>query len=122
MGTIVPTNKKSRGDDDIPFRKLSNGERNGVKQGWYREAMLKVKANNDKHYYIHCTTWTDKKQVYFLNTNQVGFSNSLSVERHIKGQTERDEIVGPRTQRDYVTLFNAIDRSDQDIADWSTTI
>ena len=31
VGTIVPTDKKSREDEDIPFLKLSNGAKNGVK-------------------------------------------------------------------------------------------
>ena len=38
--TVVPTDKKSREDEDIPFLKLSNGARNGVKRGWYREAVF----------------------------------------------------------------------------------
>jgi len=120
--TIVPTDKKSREDDDIPFLKLSNGAGNGVKQGWYREAVLKVKTKHGKHYCIQCTTWCDKKQVCFLNTNQVGFSNSLSLKRHVKGKREREEIAGPRAKRDYITFFNAVDRKDWDSADWSTTI
>ena len=41
VSTIVPTDKKSREYDLIPFLKLSNGARNGVKRGWYREAVLK---------------------------------------------------------------------------------
>ena len=84
--------------------------------------MLKVKAKNGKHYYIQYTTWRDKKQVCFLNTNQVGFSNGMSVKRHVKGQKEREEIAGLRAQRDYVFFMNAVDRSDRDSADWSTTI
>jgi len=73
VGIIIPTDKKSREDEDIPFLKLSNGARNRVKRGWYREAVLKVKAKIGKHYYyyIQCTTWRNKKQVCFLNTNQV---------------------------------------------------
>ena len=31
VGTIVPTAKKSREDEDIPFLKLSNGAKNGMK-------------------------------------------------------------------------------------------
>ena len=31
VGTIVPTDKKSREDEDIPFLKLSNGAKIGVK-------------------------------------------------------------------------------------------
>ena len=85
VGTIVPTDKKSRADEDVPFLKLSNGARNGVKRGWYREAVLKLKAPGGKEYYIQNTTWRDKKQVCFLSSNEVGFSNGLSVQRHVKG-------------------------------------
>jgi len=122
VGTIVPTDKKSWEDEDIPFLKLSNGARNRVKMCWYREAVLKVKTKNGKHYCIQCTTWRDKKQVCFLNTNQVGFSNGLSVKRHVKGQKKREEIAGPRAQSDYITFMNAVNRSNYDSADWSTTI
>ena len=102
--------------------KLSNGARNGVERGWYREAVLKLKAPGGKVYYIQCTTWRDKKQVCFLSSNQVGFSNGLSVKRHVKGKSTREVIEGPRAQRDYITFFNAVDRSDRDSADWSTSI
>ena len=34
----------------------------------------------------------------------------------------REVIDGPRAQRDYVTFLNAVDRSDRDSSDWSTTI
>ena len=34
----------------------------------------------------------------------------------------REVIDGPRAQRDYVTFFNAVDRSDRASSDWSTTI
>ena len=35
VGTISPIDKKSREDEDIPFPKLSNGARLGVKRGWF---------------------------------------------------------------------------------------
>ena len=35
VGTISPTDKKSREDEDITFLKLSNGARMGVKRGWF---------------------------------------------------------------------------------------
>ena len=63
VGTISPTDKKSRQDEDIPFLKLSNGARLGVKRGWFREAVIKLKSTAGKYYYIQCTTWRDKKQV-----------------------------------------------------------
>jgi hypothetical protein len=34
---------------------------------------------------MQCTTWKDKKQVMFLATNQVGFSQGLTVQWHVKG-------------------------------------
>ena len=52
VGTIVPTDKKSRADEDIPFLKMSNGARMNVERGWYREAVLKLKAPRGKVYYI----------------------------------------------------------------------
>jgi hypothetical protein len=50
VGTISPTDKKSRADEDVPFLKLSNGARNGVKRGWFREAVIKLKAKSGKDY------------------------------------------------------------------------
>ena len=55
LGTIVPTDKKSRADEDVPFLKLPNGARNGVKRGWYQEAVLRLKAPGGKEYYIQST-------------------------------------------------------------------
>jgi len=37
VGKILPTDKKSRADEDFPFLKLSNSARNGMKHGWFRE-------------------------------------------------------------------------------------
>ena len=75
-----------------------------------------------KTYYIQCTTWRDKKQVFFLSTNKVGASHGLTVKRHTKKRARRDTLAAPRAQRDYVTFFNAVDRNDRDSADYSTTI
>ena len=72
VGTISPTDKKSRADEDIPFLKLSNGAQNGVKRGWFREAVIKLKTKSGKHYYMQCTNWRDKKQICFLSSNDVG--------------------------------------------------
>ena len=63
VGSIVPTDKKSRSDHDIPFLKLSSGSMNELQKGWYREAVIKLMAPTGKAYYIQCTTWRDKKQV-----------------------------------------------------------
>ena len=67
VGTISATDKKSREDEDIPFLKLSNRARLGVKRGWFREAVIWLKSCTEKTYYIQCTTWRDKKQVCSLH-------------------------------------------------------
>ena len=85
VGTIFPTDKKSREDEDIPFIKLSNGARLGVERGWFCEAVIQLKSPTGKAYYIQCTTWRDKKQVCFLHNCDVGASVGLSVMRHVKG-------------------------------------
>ena len=121
VGTIVPTDKKTREDHDIPFLKLSNGARNGLERGWFREACLKLRADRTP-YYIQCTTWKDKKQVSFLSTNKVGRSDNMTVQRRIRGKRTRDTISAPRAQADYVANYNAVDRNDRDSADYSTTI
>ena len=122
VGTISPTDKKSREDYDIPFLKLSNGARDGVKRGWFREAVIELKTPTGKSYYLQCTTWRDKKQVCFLHNSQVGYSDGLSVKRHIKGKLGRVKIDGCRAQAEYVKYFNAVDRNDRDSADYSTSI
>ena len=92
MGTIKSTDKKSRADEDFPFLKLSNGARDGVKRGWFREAVLerRVGRKRGKKYFILATTWRDKKQVCFLSSNRVGSSTGLFVKRHSKGKRKRD--------------------------------
>jgi len=57
VGTIVPTDKKLREDEDVPFLKLANGARLGINRGWYREVALKLQAPGGKMYYIQATTW-----------------------------------------------------------------
>ena len=122
VGAISPTDKKSREDEDNSFLKLLNGARLGVKRGWFREAVLKLKTTTGKSYYLQCTTWRDKKQVYFLHNIEVGYSDGLSVKRHVKGKKGRVEIDGPKAQLEYVKYFNAVDRNDRDSADYSTSI
>lgn len=121
-GTIVPTEKKSRTDIDVPFLKLSNGARNGLERGWFREAAIELKTKSNKRYYIQCTTWRDKKQVMFLHNTEVGRSDGFSVMRHVKGQKRRQKMNGPRAQAEYIKFFNAVDKNDRDSADYSTTI
>ena len=48
VNTIIPTDKKSREEEDVPFLKLSNGPRLVVKRGWCREAALKLQAPGGK--------------------------------------------------------------------------
>jgi hypothetical protein len=80
VGTIVPTDKKTCEDHDIPFLKLSNGARNQLDRGWFREACLRL-SEGRTHYYLQCTTRKDKKQVSFLSNNKVGRSDDLTVQR-----------------------------------------
>ncbi|KAL9183005.1 hypothetical protein ACHAXT_004792, partial [Thalassiosira profunda] len=122
VGTINPTDKKSRADYDIPFLKLSRGALGEVKRGWFREAVIEMKTLTGKTCYIQCTTWKDKKQVVFLNSNEIGASDGFSMYRHRRGKKTRDIIDGPRAQADYVICFNGVDRNDRDSANYSTTI
>ena len=84
MGTITPTDKKSRADEDIPFLKLSNGARNMIPRGWFREAVIELRTSSGKKYCVQCTTWRDKKQVVFLTSNRTGASTGLRVRRGSK--------------------------------------
>ena len=122
VGTISTTDKKSRADLDIPFLKLSNGARLGVERGWYREAVIKMTTRRGKSYYIQCTTWRNKKQVCFLSSNKAGASHGRIVKRHTKKKAGRDTLAAPRVQNDYAIHFSAVNRSDRDSADNSTTI
>eukprot|EP00956_Cyclotella_meneghiniana_P022924 scaffold43919_cov42-Cyclotella_meneghiniana.AAC.1 len=121
-GTYAPTDKKSRSDEDFPFLRLSRGARDSVKRGWFREAVLELRTPTGKKYYIQATTWRDKKQVCFLSSNEIGFSDGMSVKRHTKKRAKRDTIEAPRAQQDYSQFFNAVDRNDRDSSDYSTTI
>ena len=125
-GTMTPTDKKDRQDHDVPFLKLSNGAiRSYINRGWFREAVVKIKAGiRGKVLYVQHTSWRDKKQVCFLSSNTVGSSKklNLSVKRSVKGAKTRAEFAAPMAQADYVQHFDAIDRQDRDSADWSTSI
>ena len=114
-GTYAPTDKKSRADSDF-FLRLSRGAKDSVKRGWFREAVLEMKTPSGKKYYIQA------KQVCFLSTNEVGFSDGMTVKRHTKKRERRDTIDAPRAQQDYSQFFNAVDRNDRDSSDYSTTI
>ena len=55
IGTFVPSDKKHPEKEDLPFLKLSNGVRNLVARGWFREAALKPKSPTGATYYIQAT-------------------------------------------------------------------
>ena len=67
VGTIVPTDKKTCEDHDIPFLKLSKGARNGLERGWFREACVKLRTP----YYLQCTTWKDKNRYLSFQTTKL---------------------------------------------------
>jgi hypothetical protein len=121
-GTLTPTDKKTRTRKDVPFLKLSNGARNAVPRGWYREAVLEMKTARGKRFFIQCTTWRDKKQVMFLHSNTIGRSYDNYVRRHVRGQQNRNVIPAPFSQKHYREFFNAVDINDRDSADYSTSI
>ncbi len=123
VGTIVSTEKNEWAAHDVPFLKLSNGARNMVERGWYREAVIKMKAEQSNHaYYIQCTTWKDKKQVKFLSNNNVGRSVGLFMKRRVLGKKTKNIIPGPRAQADYVENFKAVDRNNRNSQDYCTSI
>ena len=121
-GTITPTDKKSRANEDVPFLKLSNGALRDVERGWFREAVLEKKTPTGKRYCIQCSTWRDKKQVMFLHTNLVGATESVTVKRHVKNKKQRVTLQAPQSQHDYAKHFNAVDRNDRDSSDNTTTM
>ncbi len=52
----------------------------------------------------------------------MGQSDGMSFQRRVRGKRTCDTIAAPRAQADYVSNYNAMDRNDQDSADYSTTI
>ena len=76
--------------------------------------MIKLKTPTGKAYYIQCTTWSDKKQDFFLSSDEVGYTKGLTLKRHSKKKKNRETISGPRAQREYVTYFNAANKNDHD--------
>ena len=63
-----------------------------------------------------------QKTGIFPFKQQVGRSDGMTVQRHVRGKRMRDTITAPRAQADYVANYNAVDRNDRDSADYSTTI
>ncbi len=57
----------------------------------------------------------------FLATNQVGFSQGLTVQRHVK-EKKCETIQQPKAHADYVRSMSGIDRNDQDSHDYSMSI
>ena len=57
-----------------------------------------------------------------MHNSKVGYSDGLSVKRHVKGKKGRVTIDGPKAQAEYVKYFNAVDRNDRDSADYLTSI
>ena len=101
---------------------MSTVSRNGLQRGWYRETTIKLKTPTGKAYYIHCTTWCDNKQILFLILNEVGYTEGLTVKINSDKKKKQETISGPRTQSNYVTYFNAIDKNNYDRCFYSTTI
>ena len=89
VSTILSTDKKSRSDNDITFLKLSNVARNGLQWGWYHVAAIKAKNPTVKVYHIQYTTWSNKNQVWFLNLNEVGYTDVLTVKINIKKKNKQ---------------------------------
>ena len=122
VGTMTPTEKKSREDHDVPFLKLSNGALKTIPRGWYREAVIEVDKGRREKYFIQCTTWRDKKQVMFLHTKLVGPSQKYQVKRHVKGKIKRVDLAAPSIQKEYTENFNAVDRNDRDSSDYTCSV
>jgi hypothetical protein len=56
-----------------------------LRSGWFCKAYVKKNLPwSKKAYYMKCVMWKDKKQVVFLSTNQVGLSQGLTAQKHVK--------------------------------------
>ena len=120
-GTIVPTPKKSRTDSDIPFLKWSNGARNKIERGFFREAVLELEHERTK-YVIQCSVWKDRKQVVFVHSDCVGATSNNTVQRHTKKKQTRDSIPAPFSQGRYAEAMDGVDNMDHDCAYYSTSL
>ena len=116
--------KKDCNEKDIPFLKLPNGTLKSIEYAWFREAIIKCRTKYlpRTNYQIQCSTWRDKKQVMFIHTHKVGPSKDHLVKRRQKGKAARIEISGPLIQKEYAENFNAVDKSDRDSAEYTTSI
>jgi hypothetical protein len=58
-----------------------------IKHRCFREAIVQQKISTGKTYYVHNTTWKDKKQVTFLHTGEGGtikeHTVKLSIHAHL---------------------------------------
>ena len=122
VGTISPTDKKTREEYDIPFLQLSNGALSRIVCGWSRRATRSIKTKKNKKYHIQCTTWKDKKQVVFLHTDVVGSNGIGTTLRHVKKKRYRVEIGCPNIQKEYTEYMDAVDINDRDSAEYSISI
>ena len=58
-----------------------------------------MKTMTGKSYYLQCTTWRNKKQVCVLHNSKVGYSDGLSVKRHVKGKKGRVKLMDRKPKR-----------------------
>jgi hypothetical protein len=122
-GTMVPTEKVSCQDMDVPFHKLSQGAKDSVERGWFREAAVQLKTESGGTFYVQCTTWKDRKQVMFLHTTDIGASSGHFVKRSVCGAQGRSTLKAPLAQQNYADHFNAVvDRNDRDSSDYTRLI
>eukprot|EP00956_Cyclotella_meneghiniana_P031351 scaffold82082_cov70-Cyclotella_meneghiniana.AAC.5 len=105
---------------------LSNGAKDKVPRGWFREAYIELKTDTGKTFYVQHTTWKDHKNVHLLHITDIGASSGHFVQRSGRGQQGRGQQGGatfaaPNAKRDYAGHFNAVDRNDRDSADYTTS-
>lgn len=121
-GTVVPTNKHSCQDEDVPFQKLSKGALRSIPCWWYWEAVLQWKFRHKK-YYVQATTWKDCKQLMLLQATNIRSSRGLHNVRRSKRKRNGWEVF-PWTlaQEDYAKNYAVVDQNSHDSADCSTSM
>ena len=45
-----------------------------------------------------------------MSSNEVGYTEGLTVKKYIRGEMNQETIEGPRAQREYVTYFNDVEK------------
>ena len=88
----MPTNEKYCQDHKILFIKLSECALREVKCGQFCEAVIYMKTPTSKTYYIQCTTWSDRINI-FKHSNGVGKSKNKRVKRFLKGGHSRVKMI-----------------------------